>query len=692
MALEALPTDLSATSGWIRNLNAAQLDAVRHRGGPLLIIAGAGSGKTLTLAGRVAHLIESGVAPQRILLLTFTRRAATEMLSRVQALVEPGATARVWGGTFHAIATRMLRMYGSAVGIDPGFTVADQADSADLMNLIRSELHFDTKKSRFARKETLAAIYSATVNAGRPLKDVLEKRFPWCAEDRAAIADVFTRYTERKQATNVLDYDDLLLYWEALTESSMSQRLCEQFSEVLVDEYQDTNAMQSRILTNMHRQVADITVVGDDAQSVYSFRSATVANILDFSHLFNARTIKLEQNYRSTPQLLEASNSVIALSPQRHDKTLWSARAAGAKPALVTCRDELDQAAAVCDSVLEFRERGTPLLRQAVLFRTGHHSDVLEVELSRRNIPFMKYGGLKFLEAAHVKDVIALLRILENPCDAVSWHRSLMLLDGIGPAHARRLMQSLAIDGQTEVPTPLHRLIASPPDVPAVAAESLDRLREALGDCIGDGGRAEPPLPSQIERLRRFIEPVLVSRYSNAEARLADIDQLATLASAARSRLAFLTEMVLDPPGSTSDLAGPPHLDEDYLILSTIHSAKGSEWDVVRIIHAADGMIPSDMATGDADSIEEERRLFYVAMTRARDHLEIYFPQRYYTRPRGRSDRHGYAQLTRFLPDQTRRHFEARVVSHAGEQDGPPVRVSGRPAVGEYLSRLWSEV
>ena len=387
------------TAGWKQSLNAAQLEAVTAGDGALLVIAGAGTGKTWTLACRVAYLIEQGVAPERILLLTFSRRAAREMLSRAARLVDRTATGKVWGGTFHATANRLLRLHGRALGLSPDFTVLDQADMADLMDLIRGEQHpaGERHERRFPRKDTLVAIYSRTVNAGEGLKSVLERAFPWCAEDADGIRGIFAEYTQRKRSQNILDYDDLLLYWRALGETTAGQTAARQFEHVLVDEYQDTNPLQAEILRGLRAENPNVMVVGDDAQAIYAFRAASVRNILDFpSHFPGSRKITLEQNYRSTRPILEVSNSVIALARERFPKNLWPVRSGGARPVLLTCSDETEQSARVCDQILEHREQGVALRRQAVLFRSGHHSDLLELELTRRNIPFVKYGGLKF--------------------------------------------------------------------------------------------------------------------------------------------------------------------------------------------------------------------------------------------------------------------------------------------------------
>ena len=673
------------------DLNPEQQAAVRHGEGPLLIVAGAGSGKTMTLAARVASLIDRGTRPERILLLTFSRRAAREMVSRAQRMIAEDA-GRVWGGTFHAIGNRLLRLHGRALGLSPDFTVLDQADGADVMNLLRDDLGFSGRERRFPRKDTLASIYSRVVNAGERLTFVLARHYPWCLDEADGIREIFQAYTERKRRHHVLDYDDLLLFWQALATSPVTgPQLAEMFDHVLVDEYQDTNALQADILEAMRPEGAprNLTVVGDDAQAIYGFRASTVRNILEFPERFaDAAVVRLERNYRSTPPILAASNAVIALSPQRHEKTLLATRPGAARPILRACLDEAEQSEAVCRAVLEHRESSIALKAQAVLFRAAHHSDHLEVELARRNIPFVKFGGLKFVEAAHVKDALASLRILENPFDEVSWFRVLQLLEGMGPASSRKLMDELGV-GRGDDPdpaSPLRRFLDEPVAVPKASAQGIRDLRAVLGDCLDE---SLPPA-GQLERLRTFLEPVIARSYDAPAARIRDLEQLELLASESASRSQFLADLALDPPSSTGDLAGPPHLDEDYLVLSTIHSAKGLEWDVVHVIHAADGMIPSDMSTGDDDEIEEERRLLYVALTRARDALHVSYPQRYYRRPRGLEDPHAYSQRSRFLPDPVVEHFDV-----VGPQVVPlpeaAQAVDGVADVDHFLAGLWAE-
>jgi len=612
-------------------LNASQLAAATAPPSPLLIIAGAGTGKTNTLAHRVAHLMTSGADPGRILLLTFTRRAAEIMTRRAERIV--GKKTRMsWSGTFHSIANRLLRLHANTVGLDPSFTVLDRSDSADLLNVVRNDLGFARLPARFPRKDTCLAIYSHVVNTRGAIETTLKQSFPAYADWVEQLKALFLGYVEAKQTRALLDYDDLLLYWFYLDGELIRRR----FDHVLVDEYQDTNSLQAEIVLKLG---TSITVVGDDAQAIYAFRGATVRNILDFPSHFDppATVIKLEQNYRSTQPILAASNAVIGLAAESYRKNLFSERRSEQQPLLVAAKDEQAQADYIVERVLEQREAGILLHHQAVLMRAAHHSDLLEIELGKRNIPFVKYGGLKFLEAAHVKDVLCILRWAENARDDLAGFRVLQLLPGIGPAHARRML-----DGGT---------------VPPGLAELLDALRHAT------------QWPGQLGMVRKWYEPHLERLYEGASVRIADLETLEGLGRNHQSRESFLSDLTLDPPEALGDLAGDPLIDEDYLILSTIHSAKGQEWDVVYILNVVDGCIPSDMATGSKEEIEEERRLLYVAMTRARDHLYLIQPHRFYTgTSRRNGDRHVYAPRTRFLPDAVLESFE-RVAAGGGEKE-----------------------
>jgi DNA helicase-2/ATP-dependent DNA helicase PcrA len=689
-------------------LNPEQLRAVTHNDRALLVLAGAGTGKTATLAARVASLIERGTQPERICLVTFSRRAAAEMLSRAGKMTDPERASRVVGGTFHAVAQGLLRHHGYLIGLDPGFSVLDAADTTELIGLVRHELGHDrVTGSRFPRKETLAAILSHVANAQVRLSEVLARSFPWCSADLASIREVFSAYTARKRAQQLCDFDDLLLLVVALGGSEPGRRaLAGLFDHVLVDEYQDVNGVQSAMVDLLRPGGHGVTVVGDDAQAIYGFRAATTAAISDFSKRYEgAVVVRLEHNYRSTSPILAVANQVMAEAPEGASKTLWSQRPGQRRPILRTCTDELAQSEAVCDSVLEHRERGVALRNQVVLFRAGHHAAALELALGRRHIPYVKYGGLRFVEAAHVKDLVALLRILDNPWDELAWFRVLQLIEGVGAASAKAVMVQLGVR-RSEVAvdpgaiSPLAQLLAASPNVPAPGRDELAGLRRALGECtsgLGDGPGL--PLGVQVDRLRQWLEPVIHRRYDVPSARCGDLQRLVEQASAASSRARFVADLTLDPPISTGDLAGAPSLDDDWLVLSTVHSAKGGEWDVVHVIHAADGMFPSDLATGDPEALAEERRLFYVALTRARDVLEISVPLRYHHHRQRLDDRHSYAPVSRFLSEAVQQLMERE---HSGaplatarppddpRRDHSATRLAGVAAVDGLLADLWS--
>ncbi|MGE5339028.1 MAG: ATP-dependent helicase, partial [Gemmatimonadota bacterium] len=639
----------------LSTLNPRQLTAAEFGDGPLLVIAGAGSGKTNTLAHRVAHLIARGADPRAILLLTFSRRAAVEMSRRVERIVGATAPRRPvgldWSGTFHAIGARLVREYAERIGLSPAFTIHDREDSADLMNLARHELGLSSTRERFPLKGTCLAIYSRTVNTETPLGTVLAQWFPWCAAWEDELKRLFAAYVEAKQRNNVLDYDDLLLYWSSMMgEPTIAAAISSRFSHVLVDEYQDTNRLQASVLLALKPDGRGLTVVGDDAQAIYAFRGATVRNILEFPACFDppAKVVTLEQNYRSTQPILDAANAVIGLAAERFTKNLFSARGSGDRPRLVTVADEALQARYVVDQVLAQREQGIALRAQAVLFRASHHSLQLELELARRNVPFVKFGGLKFLEAAHVKDLLACLRWAENPRDRVAGFRVLLLLPGVGPKTAARALDHLAAAAD-----PVDALAHFA--VPAASAEDWRALAELVR-----GLRRHPAWPGELTAARTWYEPHLARLHDDAQARLSDLIALESIAGAYPSRQRFLTELALDPPDATSDQAGTPLLDDDYLVLSTIHSAKGQEWNSVYVLNGVDGCIPSDLATGTPQQIEEERRLLYVALTRAKDQLHVIVPQRFYVQQQtAGGDRNVYASRTRFIPRELERSFES---------------------------------
>jgi DNA helicase-2/ATP-dependent DNA helicase PcrA len=698
---DSAPSD---TAAWLAKLNDAQREAVEYGadnpaqpGGALLVIAGAGSGKTNTLAHRVAHLVVKGVDPRRILLLTFSRRAALEMTRRVTRIAGEALGARAavaqgltWSGTFHGIGARLLREYADLIGLAPTFTINDREDSADLMNLVRHELGLSAKERRFPAKGTCFAIYSRVVNTGAALADVLASAFPWCREWEADLRMLFASYVEAKQTQSVLDYDDLLLYWSLMAEQpTIAADLAGRFDHVLVDEYQDTNRLQASILLALKPDGRGLTVVGDDAQSIYSFRGATVRNILDFPTHFNppAKQVTLERNYRSTQPILAASNAVIELATERFTKNLWTDKASAQRPRLVSVADEADQARYVVEQVLEAREAGMKLKSQAVLFRAAHHSAALEVELTRRNIPFVKFGGLKFLDSVHVKDVLAVLRWAENPRDRVAGFRVMQLLPGVGPATAARLLDAVVTRA-----TPSHTVSALAAFAPPPRALEDWQPFVALMSSVCS---LSSPWPAEFELIRRWYEPHLERNHEDAAFRHADLLQMESIAATYASRERFLTELTLDPPDATSGESGVPLLDEDYLILSTIHSAKGQEWRNVFVLNGVDGCIPSDLGTGSDAEIDEERRLLYVAMTRAREDLHIVVPQRFYVHNQTHlGDRHVWASRTRFIPAHLMPLFDAYAWPRMPEPVAPSAAglaaaAQAKLEIAAKLKRMW---
>jgi DNA helicase-2/ATP-dependent DNA helicase PcrA len=693
-AAAAVPT----TDDPFASLNPEQRAAVEHDIGercgapsrPLLVVAGAGSGKTNTLAHRVARLIMAGADPQRILLLTFSRRAANEMTQRAGKVLQRimgSATRDVatlpWAGTFHSIGARLLREFSGRIGLDESFTIHDRGDSEDLMGLVRHEIGLTQTAKRFPLKGTCLSIYSRVVNSREPLDLVLQSTFPWCCEWEAELKRLFGAYVDAKQEQNVLDYDDLLLFWaEMASDPELGPEIGGLFDHVLVDEYQDTNRLQAAIITGMKPGGEGVMVVGDDAQSIYSFRGATVRNILDFPGQFTqpAQVITLDRNYRSTQPILDASNAVIAAALERHAKTLWTDKAASSLPQLVLIPDEAEQARWVCNRILEHREAGIKLTTQAVLFRAASHSAALELELMRRNIPFVKFGGLKFLEASHIKDVLAVLRFAQNPNGRMAGFRVLQLIPGIGPATATRLLDAVA-----EAPEAIDA-------VEAFAAPS--KSQGDWQDFVTLYRRLRTPglrWPADIELVRDWYLPHLERLHDDAAVRAADVAQLAQLAGGHGTRESFLAEITLDPPEATSDRAGPPLLDEDYLILSTIHSSKGQEWKSVHVLNVVDGCIPSDMSTGSAEEIEEERRLLYVAMTRAKEHLHLVVPNRFFIKQQSQmGDRHVYAARTRFVTPAMLKHFEECVwITADTAKSKKPMPESVRMLVRDRARNSW---
>ena len=617
-------------------LNDEQRDAVEHDGGPLLVLAGAGTGKTTTLTARVGRLLERGVPAHRVLLLTFTRRAAAEMLGRA-AGNSADRRQRPWGGTFHSVGHRIVAANAAALGLPGDFAVIDPADAADLLDLVREEQGLARAGRRTPRKGLLLDLYSRSVNTGRPLSETLAETAPWAADLVEPVAGVIKAYVARKRSRALLDFDDLLLYWRAaVRDDVLGRRLAGLFDAVLVDEYQDVNQLQVDIVRGLCAGDTELTAVGDDAQAVYGFRGASARHILDLPAPFPGTTmVRLVRNYRSTQPILDLANAAWAGAAVRYAKDLVAVRSGGVRPELVDCADEATQAEEVCARVLAARERGSRLRDQAVLFRAGRGSDLLELELTRRRIPYVKYGGLRYLEAAHVKDLLALYRLADNPRDETAWFRLLQLLDGVGPATARRVVDRLDLDRDGV----LDRWDAA--GLPECARADAGRLVAALRDTG----------PERPETMRRALVPVVQGAYPDAAARLADLERLAAAAAEHGDLRTFVVELALDPPRSTGADAVPPGVDEDWLVLSTVHSAKGLEWDAVHLLHVTEGSFPSDMGVSTSDGLDEERRLFHVALTRARNTLHLYAPLRYHHHPRARDDRHSYAQRSRFLDE-----------------------------------------
>lgn len=650
--------------------------------GPVLIIAGAGTGKTMTLAHRTAFLLINGVDAGRILMMTFSRRAAREMAERAIRVTAAhlgqkrggGAAVKLaWSGTFHSVANRLLRMYAQSIGLDPGFTIIDQADSADLLDLLRHELDLTSTGRRFPKKMTCFGIYSQCVNRQLDLTATLDSYYPWCIEWEKELRLLFRAYIEAKQQQSLLDYDDLLLHWMWLCEDKgLAEAVSSQFDHIMVDEYQDTNVLQARILTLLRPTGSGLTVVGDDAQSIYSFRAAEVENILKFPENFTppACVIPLEQNYRSQQPILDLSNALLAESPHAYQKTLYSDKKGGCVPQLVSVESDLEQAQYIVEKILLAREAGAELREQAVLFRNGHHSDRLEVELVRRDIPYVKYGGLKFLESGHVKDTLSILRWAENPKNRVAGFRVLKLLPGVGPVLAARALDHLAENKQQFSTFADYRMAPGDCKFWLGLVELLCQLTQEAQVWHG-----------QLELVRKWYQPVLELNYDDHFVRGGDIEQLEIIGGQYINRRQFLAELTLDPPIASGDLAGSPQLDDDFLILSTIHSAKGQEWKHVFVLNVNDGNFPNEFACGEPTRIEEERRLLYVAMTRAKESLSLMRPLKYWVPEQMRNgDKHVYGAKSRFLTPAVMKHLQ--VCTH-GE-----ISQLSYPAAGNVTSGL----
>jgi len=604
---------MQAKIDYKRELNSAQLMAVQSTEGPHLVIAGAGSGKTRVLVHRVAYLVEKGIKPEDILLLTFTRRAASQMLKRASLLLDERCQ-KVSGGTFHSFANMVLRKYAKVLGLSNNFTILDASDAEDTINLLRTQLGFHKLEKRFPRKKTILELISKSINKSEDIEDVLYEEYPQFIEWLEEIKKIRSAYAKYKQQKSLLDYDDLLVYLKKLLveHENVRQALCRKYKYIMVDEYQDTNKLQAYIACLLASEHKNIMVVGDDAQSIYSFRGANFKNIIDFPKLFaGAKIITLEENYRSTQPILNLTNAVIAQAKDKFEKTLYTKKKSGALPVFVDAEDENAQSRFVAQKILELREQGIELGDIAVLFRSSWHSNDLEIELASRNIPFIKYGGHKFVEAAHIKDILSYLRIVYNPLDEVSWLRALLLIPGIGPKTAGRVIEEVIKQKKSAA-------LANAPK----NSEDLNRLFEILKN---RGISALVPAEI-IQAFLEYYQPLLKEKYDDFNKRLNDLDSLIRIASRYKSLEQFLSDMALEPPERSIVEAGIKDKDDSCLTLSTIHSAKGLEWHTVFLIYTAEGHLPSYLSLENEDDIEEERRLLYVASTRAKDNLFLLKP------------------------------------------------------------------
>jgi DNA helicase II / ATP-dependent DNA helicase PcrA len=622
------PCEARFSLNYDADLNTGQLAAACALRGPVLVIAGAGSGKTRTLVYRVARMIESGIHPESILLLTFTRKAAQEMLQRVGLLI--GARSdRVNGGTFHSVANLLLRRYGKAIGLEPGFTILDRGDSEDVINLLRTQLGLHDKARHFPRKNMLNEMFSKAANKLLPLEDIVLGEFPHFSEEVEELKNLQKAFEAYKRRRLLVDYDDLLVRVRELleTQEDLRRRISDIHRYIMVDEYQDTNALQAEIVRKMAFTHDNVMAVGDDAQSVYGFRGATFRNIMDFPKLFpGTQLFKLEENYRSTQPILSLANEVIGLATEKYPKTLFTRKEHGATPVLAKAVDENTQSRFVAQRILEIHEEGTPLGEIAVLFRSSFHSFDLEIELARRNIPFVKRGGFKFVETAHVKDLLAHLRVIQNPRDAVSWNRLLLLIEGIGPKKSRDLVGEIF----RQESNGLDVLRAA--SIKGAAGPGLQELVRVLEEVSEE---ADMTTGERLAALSAYYVPLLKAEYDDYPKRLKDLEHLQTIAERYQSLETFLADLTLEPPDESVVGVEAADRQDDRLILSTIHSAKGLEWHSVFVIWVLDGKFPSLYSFAANEDLEEERRLFYVAITRAKQNLYLTCPVNVFDRTSG---------------------------------------------------------
>jgi DNA helicase II / ATP-dependent DNA helicase PcrA len=608
-------------------LNSAQYEAVSTIDGPLLVIAGAGTGKTRTLTYRVAYFIESGISPENILLLTFTRKAAREMLRRVEILIEMNCE-KVNGGTFHSFATSILRKYAQYLKYDNSFSILDESDAQDVINLLRTNFKFDTEKKRFPKKDTLKDIFSKAINTVSKIEEVLEKDYPYYSMFNEKIGKLFIEYNQYKRKYSLMDYDDLLLNLVVLfnEQPSIRSNMQSKFKYLMVDEYQDTNKIQAEIVKLIGEKHKNVMAVGDDSQSIYSFRGANFRNILEFPNFFpGTKIIKLEQNYRSTQPILEVTNEIINKSVEKYQKTLYSFKNSEMKPWIVIGESEEFQSLFITQKILELREEGYKLKDIAVLFRSSFHSFDLEIELSKCNIPFRKFGGFKFVETAHIKDIVAHLRVLNNPKDVVSWNRILLLVEGIGPRKAQIIINDIENNRiRIDISREYFKNYGK-------SGEKLDNLFNLLYENFSD----KISISEKIQNIINYYEPIFKDKFDDFQKRRKDIEILQSIVERYSNLDNFLVDLALEPPDTSVLDINPENKENEFLTLSTIHSSKGLEWNVVFIISALEGRFPSNRAIENVDELEEERRLMYVGCTRAKDQLFICYPTNIYDRENG---------------------------------------------------------
>ncbi|MBZ0200889.1 MAG: ATP-dependent helicase [Ignavibacteriaceae bacterium] len=622
-------------------LNAAQYEAASAVEGSYLIIAGAGTGKTRTLVYRVSRLIESRYDPRSILLLTFTRKAANEMMNRATVLLD-NRCSKILGGTFHSFANATLRRYSKAAGVDPSFTILDQGDNEDVINLIRSQAGFITKEKRFPNKKTLNKVFSFSVNTNRKVEDIIEESYPHFFDQIDNILDIQKVFVDYKRRNNLLDYDDLLVYLrDFLTDPSNKARaLLSSIKFVMVDEYQDTNKLQADIVNGLTQISKNIMVVGDDSQSIYSFRGANYKNILEFPNLFrDVQIIKLEQNFRSTQSILNFANHINDRAVEKYTKVLYSKHEMGELPQIVATANENLQSKFIVDKILELREENVPLQEIAVLFRSSYFSFDLEIELNKANIPYQKFGGMKFVETAHIKDVLAFLRIAANPKDVVSWYRVLLLHEGVGPKTAQKILDELATARLT--------IKANPESITSFKySDKLGALFQLLYEL-----HTKKELPSEkVQRVFNYYHPLFKAAYDDWNKRSKDLEIFHNITENYKSLDTFLSDMAIEPIIDSVVDISPEDKEEEYITLSTIHSAKGLEWHSVFIIHVVDGFFPSNRAAESLEQLEEERRLMYVASTRAKKNLFITYPMNLFDREAGTT----LSKPSRFISDITK--------------------------------------